>query len=253
MLHGPQRDVFDLTFAIPSVCATRVGDGESDIGIVPVATLLDQDLAIFHGTGIASRDAVRTILLISKKPFSEIGVLAVDRGSRTSVALARIFLSQAHRVQPALISMVPELRPMLEAADAALIIGDAALLLDPGELRARGLLVADLGEEWMRMSGLPMVFAVWAGRKEVHSYENEAVFIDSCRFGMEHLEEIVQAEHARRGVTAELAREYLTRNLVLELGEAEYYGLRMFLDTVRGLPPARFIELAGVGSEKTAL
>src|SRR3974377_1788927 len=104
MLHGPQRDVFELTFAIPSVCAARVRDGESDIGIVPVATLLEQDLAIFRGTGIASRSAVRTILLISKRPFAEIGVLAGDRGSRTSVELARIITPHNHGRQTGLIS-----------------------------------------------------------------------------------------------------------------------------------------------------
>ena len=253
MLHGPQRDVFDLTFAIPSVCAARVRDGESDIGIVPVATLLEQELAIFRGTGIASRGAVRTILLISKRPFAEIGVLAVDRGSRTSVALARIILSQNHGVQPVLISMAPELEAMLDAADAALIIGDAALLLDPDRLRSRGFHVADLGEEWWRLSGLPMVFAVWAGRKEAHSAEAEAAFAGSCRFGMEHLDDIVRAEHGPRGVTAELARRYLTENLVLELGEQEHRGIDVFLEAARALPPAQFVELAGVASEKTTL
>lgn len=253
MLHGPQQGAFDLTFAIPSICAARVRDGESDIGIVPVATLLEQDLAIFRGTGIASHGAVRTILLVSKKPYPEIGVLAVDRGSRTSVALARIFLDQCHGVRPVLITMAPELEPMLEAADAALVIGDAALLLDPAELRARGLHVADLGEEWLRLSGLPMVFAVWAGRREVHSAENEAVFVDSCRFGMEHMDDIVRAEHARRGVTAELARRYLTENLVLELGGSEYRGLDVFLEAARALPPAQYVELAQAISEKIGL
>lgn len=253
MLHGPQRGVFELEFDVPSVCAARVLEGESDIGIVPVATLLEQDLAIFRGAGIASCGQVRTILLISKKPFSEVGVLAVDSGSRTSVLLSRVLLSRLWHADPALIVMKPGLQPMLAAADAALIIGDAALVLDPDELRSRGLHVADLGDDWTRLTGSPMVFAVWAGRAAVHTPENEAAFLGSCRYGLEHLDDIVAAEHARRGVTSELARRYLTGNLVLELGETEYRGMRAFLDSAASLPPAQYLEFAAIASEDTAL
>jgi predicted solute-binding protein len=253
MLHGPQRSVFDLSFAVPSACAAQVRDGEADIGIVPIATLLEQDLTIFRGTGIACRGPVRTILLISKKAFADIDVLAVDSGSRTSVLLSRIVLRSAHGANPALIIMEPQLRPMLEVADAALIIGDAALLLEPDELRRQGLFVADLGTEWTRLSGLPMVFAVWAGRSGVYSHENEAAFAGSCQFGLEHLDDIVEAEHARRGITPQLARQYLTDNLVLELGEIEYRGMEAFLEVAAGLPPAQYVQLAGTAAEKIAL
>jgi predicted solute-binding protein len=253
MLHGPQRGVFDLTFAVPSACAAEVRDGESDIGIVPTATLLEQNLKIFRGTGIACHGPVRTILLISKKTFREIGFLAVDSGSRTSVMLARVLLAQVWRAQPALIAMPPGLDPMLEVADAALIIGDPALLLDPDALRSQGLHVADLGHEWTRFSGLPMVFAVWAGHRAVYTPANEAAFIGSCQYGLEHLDDIVAAEHARRGITPELARHYLTENLVLELGETEYRGMTAFLESAAALPPAQYLELAAATTEKNSL
>ncbi len=253
MLHGPQRGVFDLQFAVPSACAARVRDGRADIGIVPIATLLEQDLTIFRGTGIACRGPVRTILLISKRPFAGIEVLAVDSGSRTSVMLSRIILRSAHQANPALVTMEPRLKTMLEVADAALIIGDAALLLEPDELRAQGLYVADLGIEWTRLAGLPMVFAVWAGRSAVYSIANEAAFIGSCQYGLAHLDQIVQLEHLRRGITAQLAREYLTDNLVLELGENEYCGMDAFLKAAADLPPANYIQLAQTASETNTL
>src|SRR5947207_760569 len=82
MLEGPQRDDFDLSFALPAECAARLKDGRADIGIVPIAAFLDQPLAIFRGAGIACRGAVRTILLISKVPFSSIRTFATDAGSR---------------------------------------------------------------------------------------------------------------------------------------------------------------------------
>ncbi len=239
MTRGPQQGIFDLSFDIPSVCADRVLSGQADIGIVPAAALLERDLAIYRGAGIACRGAVRTILLISKVPYERIGVLAADSSSRTSVLLSRLILGEAYGTNPALISMPPRLRPMLEAADAALIIGDPALVIDPDELRGQHLHVTDLGEEWMRMTGLPMVFAVWAGRSDIHSRAHEEVFIDSCRFGLEHLDEIVDQEHAQRGISARLARQYLTENLVLELGETEYRGMSEFLRLASQLAPAR--------------
>src|SRR5207253_10952260 len=105
MLHGPQREIFDVEFAVPSECADRVRDGIADIGIVPVATLLDQDLEIFRGSGIACRGPVRSILLISRVPFTDIRTLATDSGSRSSVMLARIILDRRYRTRPDLSSM----------------------------------------------------------------------------------------------------------------------------------------------------
>lgn len=250
MLKGPQQGIFDLTFAVPSECAEQVRTGEADIGIVPVAALLEQRLEIFRGAGIACRGPVRTILLISKKPFSSIETLAVDSGSRTSVMLSRILLARLHRADPALITMAPELGPMLSAADAALIIGDAALMLDPEALRARGLHVADLGEEWVNFTGLPMVFAVWAGHAAVHTPTYEAAFIASCRYGLEHLDDIVFSEYVRRGVSPEMVRHYLTQNVAFELGDVEYRGLRLFLDSAAALPQANYLQAAAMASER---
>jgi chorismate dehydratase len=249
MLEGPQRGVFDLSFEVPSVCADKVKSGEADIGIIPVATLLEQDLAIFRGAGIACRREVRTILLISKAPLPSVEVLAVDSGSRTSVMLARIILRERADANPALIVMPPRLEEMLAAADAALVIGDAALALNPESLRSRGFEVVDLGAEWVTLSGLPMVFAVWAGRREVHSPEAERVFLDSCRFGLEHLDEIADREWRRRGFPRGLVSEYLKNNIVFELGESEYRGMKQFLGMAAALPPAQFIERAAAELE----
>lgn len=249
-MEGPQQGACELSSAVPSVCAEQVRTGQADIGIIPVAALLEQDLAIFRGTGIACRGPVRTILLISKKPFEKIEVLAVDSGSRTSVMLSRVILSREFAAAPALIVMDPHVPSMLEAADAALVIGDAALATDPDQLRARGLLVEDLGERWVQLSGLPMVFAVWAGRREFHTPRTEQIFVESCRFGLEHIDEIVAREHLRRGFTAELAKHYLTRNVVLELGDDEYRGMERFLAEARALQPAHFIQTATTQSEK---
>src|SRR5205807_1584774 len=128
------------------------------------------------------------------------------------------------------ISHAPDLDAMLGIADAALIIGDPALRLDPARLPYH---VYDLGAEWAAMTGLPMVFAVWAGRKGVVTPEAAEAFRDSCRYGRARIEEIVASESLRRGFPPALVREYLTRHIVRELGPRDYDGMNLFLDTAR--------------------
>lgn len=230
LLHGPQRDEFDLSFALPAVCADQLRTGEVDIGIVPAVELIRQNLAIFPGAGICSRGQVRSILLISKVPIREIRTLATDSSSRTSVMLSRIILAECYGVEPDLVSLPPILDAMLAQADAALVIGDPALRLDPAALPYH---VIDLGTEWTTLTGLPMVFAVWAGRKELVTERRVRAFVDSARFGMEHIDDIVQAEYERRGITRELAKQYLTENLILEMDEPELAGLERYLEYAR--------------------
>ena len=224
--HGAQRGIFDLTYALPSVCADRLASREADIGIVPVIEMARQKLDYFRSTGIACRGPVRSILLVSKVPFQEITTLATDTGSRTSVMLARILLAEKYGVQPKLISRHAELAPMLGEADAALLIGDPALRLDPATLPFETL---DLGLEWTRMTGLPMVFAVWSGRREIMQPVFEQALLDSCRYGLAHMDEIVAEQAPIRRVTPQLARDYLTRHIVLELTGRDHEGLQLYL------------------------
>jgi predicted solute-binding protein len=233
MLHGEQRDLFDLSFAIPAECADRLESGLADIGIVPAVELNRQKLEIIRGAGIACHGPVRSIFLISKVPFEEIRKLAADSTSRTSVALSRVILARKYGVEPAVRSHKPHLPSMLVDADAALIIGDAALVLEPSELPFH---VLDLGAEWTRMTGLPMVFAVWAARADA-SPQDPKPFLDSLRFGLDRIDDIARAEHAKVGVSEALARSYLKENIIFELGDREYAGLTTFLQYSSELGP----------------
>ncbi|MEN6601611.1 MAG: menaquinone biosynthesis protein [Bryobacteraceae bacterium] len=227
MLHGAQKGLFDLTFDIPADCARRLGANEADIGIVPVAALAELGLDVLPGAGIAAYGPVRSILLISKVPVKEIRTLSLDTSSRTSVKLVRIILRDRYGVTPRCVSMPPDLPAMLAEADAALVIGDPALHIDPRQAPHTAL---DLSEEWLEMTGLPMVFAVWAGRPGTVTPEIEQAFRDSARFGVEHIEDIVVCESEPRGFSQEFVREYFAHNIINELTEREYAGLRRFLE-----------------------
>ena len=227
MLHGPARGRFDLEFRTPAGCADQLASGAADIGIVPSFELTRQDLEIIPATGIACHGAVRSILLVSSRPAAEIRTLALDSSSRTSVELVRVILEYRYGVAPKTVSHAPDLDAMLRVADAALLIGDPALRIDPAALPWH---VYDLGAEWMEMTGLPMVFAVWAARKGVVSADLVEAFQESCRYGLAHLDEIVEIESKARGFAPEVVREYLTRYIVHELGPRDYQGMELFLD-----------------------
>jgi len=229
LLHGPQQGLFDLEFRIPSGCADQLASGAADIGIVPTFELTRQDLEILPGTGIACHGPVRSILLISRRPADQIRTVAMDNSSRTSVQLARVILAARYGVEPESIPHKPELDRMLCVADAALVIGDPALHIDPAALPST-FHVYDLGAEWVELTGLPMVFAVWAGRRPVVTPEVIDAFRESCRYGRERMEEIVAAESAPRNFPRELVRRYLTANIVHELGPDDYRGMRRFLE-----------------------
>jgi chorismate dehydratase len=231
--YGPNQGLFDLEFRLPSECADRLAAGAADIGIAPSIELARQGLELIPGAGIACRGAVRSILLVTRTPLAEIRTLAGDTSSRTSVALARIILERRYGALPRVIARPPDLPSMLAEADAALLIGDPALHVEPERLPYQTL---DLGAEWRDMTGLPMVFAVWARRPGAAANDPAALaeaFLASCRFGRARLEEIARRESAPRGFTEAFAHEYLSRHIVNELGEEEYAGMRRFLAYAR--------------------
>ncbi len=229
-LHGRQKGLFDLSFCVPSECADRLEAGTADVGVVPAIEAERLGLARVPGCGIACRGEVRSILLISKVPFDRIRTVAADSNSRTSVALTRIILARRYGVTPALVSHPPAREPMLAAADAALRIGDSALRVDPAALPYRTL---DLGVEWLELTGLPMVFAVWGARPARVLPGLAEAFADSLRYGRERMDDIVAQEAAGRGFAPAFVRDYLARNVVFDLGESELRGLDLFLTWAR--------------------
>ena len=231
--HSPElREIFHLRFALPSVCADQLASGEADIGIVPVIEMARQGLEYFSGTGIACHGPVRSILLVSKVPFANIRSLATDSGSRTSAMLSQIILAERFGVRPRVVARPADLAAMLSETDAALLIGDAALRVDPATIPYDTL---DLGAEWVALTGLPMVFAVWAGRREVIREPYGTAFLQSCRYGLAHMDDIVRAEAPARQFSPDLVRRYLTQHIVFELGEKDYEGMRLYIRRARQL------------------
>jgi chorismate dehydratase len=237
-LHGPQQGLFNFRFDLPVHCAEALRDGQADVGLLPCAELDRLGLDFLPDVGIACDGPVRSILLISRRPVREIRKLAVDSSSRTSVALARIILAERYGCSPEITALRPELEEMLVENDAALVIGDPALRLDPAGLAYD---VLDLGAEWVAWSGLPMVFAVWAGRKKFLTAEAGAAFRASFEWGRAHVDEMVEHAAAERGFAKDLARDYFTRYIVYPLTPLHLEGLALFRKLVMALDKAAVV------------
>ena len=162
--HDPSPELiqnFHIEYTLPAICAQSLREGTADIGIIPVITTATiPSLVVLPDVAIAALNQVRSILLVTSKPIEEVRTVAVDTSSRTSVGLTQVLLTKFFGGHRDFTPMPPVLKPMLELCDAALLIGDAALMAD-----TRGLRVYDLAEVWRQKTGLPFVFAVWAVRK----------------------------------------------------------------------------------------
>ena len=228
--HGEAGSHFEISYTIPSACARALADGSADIGIIPAAAYTQiPGLQILPDVAIASRQAVRSILLVSKVPVEKIRSVALDESSMTSVALAKLLL-QWLGLNPQYDSMQPDIEKMLAAHDAGLLIGDPALQVD----RTR-YCTLDLAEEWIRVTRKPFVFAFWAVRGEALKESDPvidlpAIFRNSRDHGLEpaNLGKIVDEWSARLNLSSEEVRSYLTQNIHYRLDPTCLDGLRLF-------------------------
>ncbi len=221
---------FHLKFQVPSLCADQLRSGEVDAGLISsIEFLRIPGLSIVPGLCIASPKRVRSVVILSKVPPEQIRSLALDTSSRSSVVLGQILLRERYGASPETHTMGPDLAAMLEAHDAALVIGDPAM-----RARKEGLIVMDLAEEWHTWTGLPFVFALWMVRDKAQELKAPGgvapFFHKSLEMGQQNLTAIIdEAWHAIGWTKLEL-REYLTENISYHLGEAEQRSLALFFD-----------------------
>ena len=233
------RRQFEVDYTVPSNCAQMLAEGSADIGIIPTAAYATiPGLRILPDVAIASKHAVRSILLISAKPIDEIRSVALDKSSRTSAALLKVLF----RIQDRDVAYFPEdpyLDIMLAKHDAALLIGDPALQVDPARYQ-----VWDLAQEWRSLTGKPFVYAFWAARESAASEEELAqaaeAFRDSRDEGLQHVHEIARDWHVKLSLPEETLSRYLTHNIHYVLDSENLAGMQLFfrLAASYGILPA---------------
>jgi chorismate dehydratase len=239
--HGAAGKQFEITYTVPSQCAAELAKGTADIGIIPsFAYATIPALRILPGVAIASKNAVHSILLVSRKPLEEIRTVALDSSSLTSVALTRILFEKYWGGARTFDSHAPDLGPMLAKYDAALLIGDPALKVDRSRYKTW-----DLAEEWIRFTHKPFVFAFWAVREDASRksmLDLPTIFQDSRDHGLEpvNIDQIARIWAAKLAIGEDDVRRYLTSNIHYFLDDGCLNGLQVFYQYASecGLLPA---------------
>lgn len=242
--HEPTRSALAARYTIqedtPAECAARLASGHADIGLIPVAAHTSS-LAVIPGCTIASRDHVRSLILVARHPDGVEGVrrVALDTASRTTATYTRILFSRLWRTQPEFFPHPPDLEAMLAQGDAALLIGDPALLaLEDRAAREKRtgerLLYLDLAHEWRAFTGTVWVSAFWSVRPEAVAASGLSAaqvvedFQRSRDAGLAHLDAIAEEWTGRIALPRDTIRAYLSENIWYTLDEACLAGLELF-------------------------
>jgi len=240
LVYGLERSPrFAVRFDVPSRCAALLHNGGIDVGLIPSIEYLrgPSDAGpyrIVPDLAIASRGAIASVALYTTRPMSDVRSIAVDTSSRTSIALVGVLCARLFRIQPAIESSGPDVTAMLARCDAALLIGDNALLLDHNEVRLKpdalyeAVEKIDLGEAWTTMTGLPFVYAFWAGRAGALTPGDVDALQRARDAGVGRPDEIAREYFRDAPARQAIGARYLRDNTKYRLGDEERAGLELF-------------------------
>lgn len=232
---------YSIDWMLPSECADRLSSGAADLGLVPIASLAaNPALRVLPGCTIASKDYVRSLILVHRQnqPLNAIRTVAADTASRTTIAYSRLLFRQWGNPGAQFVPMPADLDAMLEHADAAILIGDPALLAleeraNRSERSDEALVYLDLAHEWHSLTGLPFVSAVWAASPGIaaHGIPVEKIaqdFIRSRDHGLAHIDALAEEWPKKMPVSEETIRAYLSENIHYILDDECIEGMRGF-------------------------
>ncbi len=237
LVHSGALLDLDLRKDTPDRLNEALVDGVLDIGPISLVEYLRHadELVLLPDLAVGSDGPVLSCNLVSQRPLDELDGRPVALGStsRTTVLLAAMLLEERVGVHPAYFTCPPELGAMMQEADAAVLIGDAALRATFVDGPRRALGVHDLGAAWREWTGLPMVFAVWAARREFAAAhpglvkEVHAAFVRSRDDALRAVAEVAAGAARWEELDAATLERYF-RTLDFSLGERQIAGLREF-------------------------
>jgi cyclic dehypoxanthinyl futalosine synthase len=228
--RGLGEDKVDLSFDLPARCAERLERGEVDLGLIPTASYaaMPGELRIVPGIAIAGFGPVQTVLLVGQVPWTEMKEIALDGASRSSAMLLRL-LTRERGFAPRFREVAHD--AVIDAAGGttgALVIGDAGFAA-----ALRFPHVTDLGAAWRELTGLPFVYAVWAGRPGAVGPAEVALLQQSLAAGVADRPAIARAHAEAHGGDPAVYTQYLTHSIRYGLGSEELSGLGAFFDRAR--------------------
>lgn len=241
----------ELTKDTPEKLSAQLIDGDLDIAPVTLMEYLKHadQLVALPDIAVGSDGPVMSCVIVSQVPLEQLDGRRVALGStsRTSVRLAELLLTERYGVAPDYYRCPPDLSLMMQEAEAAVLIGDAALRASLHDAPRLGLAVHDLGLMWKEWTGLPFVFAVWAARRDYLAAQPDAVrdvhraFLASRDLSLEEVTKVAEQAARWESFDADLLRRYFT-TLDFSLGAEQLAGIAEFARRV-GFPDTARVEL----------
>lgn len=226
LIYGLEEDAgVRLMLDVPSRLLAGLREQRFDVALLPIIDYQRIDhVRLLSAGGIGSFGLTLTVRIFSRTPIDRIETLACDTDSHTSVALARIVLSEMYGRRPEFVVLPTKASPGEDDIATKLLIGDKVVCPEPVGYPHQ----LDLGAAWKELTGLPFLFAGWVARQDVELGDLSARLERAKRRGHEHLDEIIE-KHARpRGWPGELARRYLSEHLQYDVGEAQWRAVALF-------------------------
>lgn len=222
--HGELPEGWKLIYESPSALARLLA--EKEIAAAPVSSFAlfpNPELWVVPGICIASQGVVKSVLMVSKVEIPRIRTVSVDTSSLSGAAMLKIILKELYNLEPEYVPTAPNPSEMLKMADAAMVIGNPAM-----QMAVDGLHVLDLGDAWMQLTGLPAVFAVWAGSREALTPELIETLERAKETGQGKVDEICREEAPKLGLTYDACYDYLANTMKYDLGANEVESLEVF-------------------------
>ncbi|MFV9510687.1 menaquinone biosynthetic enzyme MqnA/MqnD family protein [Tepidibacillus sp. LV47] len=231
------QDEIELIPQVPSQLNQRMKDGTIDMGAISSFAYAEQaeNYVLLPNLSVSAYGRVGSISLFLKDDLEKIKnkKVALTNTSATSVNLVKILIEGFLGGKPEYIIMEPNLEKMMKVADAALLIGDEALIQGWENQLKQKYHVIDLGEEWKKRTGLWMTFAVWAVRKKVVErfpellYKVYRAFLNSKNEGYQKRDVIVEESMLRFGGTKQFWEDYF-RGLSYDFSDPQIEGLNHY-------------------------
>jgi chorismate dehydratase len=227
---------FHVRYDVPSRCAELLHAGGIDLGLIPAIEYLGGRYRIVPDVAVASDGPVASVALFTRVPVERIRSIALDTSSRSSTTLVRVLCARHFRIAPEFAHEEPDLGVMVRRHDAALLIGERALFADPAQA---GVVKIDLGAEWSTFTGLPFVYAFWAGMPDALSPADVARLQGARRAGEQRSDEIASGFFPGNPVKQREGARYLRENIRFRFGPREQQGFVRFMHLAHeaGLAP----------------
>ncbi|RCH53598.1 radical SAM protein [Mucilaginibacter hurinus] len=225
--HLAVHDKIHLSLDVPADCAQKLIDDRADIGLIPVAAILNlPQWEIVSDYCIGANGAVNSVFIFSDVPVQHIKRLQLDPQSRTSNNLAKVLLKSYWKLNPQLIVNADDYSASADSDTAFVQIGDRTF----GK-KNKYRFAYDLAEEWQRFTSLPFVFAAWVANKPI-STEFMAEFNNALKYGLDSRKALFVELPHREDFDIE---DYLMNRVDFNLTANKKQALHLFLDYVKAL------------------